>query len=97
MTSVAKVRPFSERADAKENAEDFLDDVEFAVEQTERMSITTRIIAMGQGGKGIAAYIGEAEQLFKNVPKDLSEMFALYFIKGLSDPTKKAAVSFAMR
>lgn len=149
------LRPFSGKREAKENAEDFLDDVEFAAEQLttpaapdgkmlvrlfrqhlddkaldfwlemdaadkkewttvkakflaefggskaldqmERMVITGRIMAMAQGSKSIAEYVQEAKTLFREVPKELSEMFAICFVKGLSDANKKAAVSFAMR
>ncbi|KAF8439601.1 hypothetical protein BGX38DRAFT_1318597 [Terfezia claveryi] len=155
MASVAKIRLFKGTGEAREIAEDFLDDIEFAAEQltypevpddkisirlfrqhledrvldfwveikpeekkdwgtvkvkflakfgasrtlnqTERMSITNRIMAMAQGRKSIASYIKESKALFGGVPKELSEMFTICFIKGLEDASKKAAVSFAMR
>lgn len=154
MASLAQVRPFTGKREAKENAEDFLDDVEFAAEQcatdkpddkmfirlfrqhvkdkaldfwlelepekkiiwedvkalflgkfggawrldqSERMSVTSRVMAMTQEKRSITEYIKDAKQLYREVPTELSEMFAICFMKGLADATKKASVSFALR
>lgn len=154
MTSLARVRPFTGKRDAKENAEDFLDDVEFAAEQfstgppedkmfirlfrqhvedkaldfwleldaekkalwkdvkemflgkfggarkldqAERMSVTSRVMALSQDKKSISEYVMEAKQLCREVPTELTEMFAICFVKGLTDQAKKSAVSFALR
>lgn len=157
-SSFARIRLFSGKRDAKENAEDFLDDIEFAAEQfmsdkadggpddkmfirlfrqhvedkaldfwlemeadkkvswalvkeaflgkfggartldqSERMSITSRVMAMPQDKKGIADYVAEAKQLYRETPTELGEMFTVCFVKGMLDPAKKGAVSFALR
>ncbi|KAF8453846.1 hypothetical protein BGX38DRAFT_1296860 [Terfezia claveryi] len=115
-----KLDRFRGRREAKESAEDFLDDVEFAAEQLAasgtlddkmmirlfRQHLEDKSLDFWLGmvsedkkewQKGIAGYVEEAKAMFRDMPNDMSEVFAISFIRGLSDPGKKAAVSFAIR
>jgi len=63
---------------------------------THRMNVKNQLLSLKQGSKHISEYIKEAQNLSSRVPKELDEMLAMAFIRGMSDQTKKECVSFAV-